>query len=346
MKLGRKNCVQGSLTVEACLALPIFLAFFFLLLFFTKIACLNIILDQAVKESAHQIAVRAYPLSFVNDYIDTKVLEGQSVSEFFQEQGNKVSTSSEIKLDELFLGRILTGKLQKLDLEKTWVGLKDSFRAEVNNNVEAALLSILLEPYLDLKEVGEDLLAQEILQNKLQYSRIINPEKIRLTMVKLPYGTVEHLNKTANFWYDDFSLKPEDDFQKDDVVLQLEYDLTLPIPFLGIKEIRLCHTAVERAWLFGGNGVYAVSRDEEGIDFNKYERYAPEGEGGGKKEDQDDDKEDKVQSVYVCKSRTKVYHSFRNCEYLIDKTGVREISLDEAEKRGLRAHGGCPKLFK
>ncbi|MDD4146140.1 MAG: hypothetical protein PHS83_03420 [Clostridia bacterium] len=339
MQRGSRKRNKGSLTVEACIALPVFLCFFYLLLFFTKIACLNIVLDHAVKETAQQLAAASYPLRFLNEEIDNKIAAGEQLPAFLQNEAVKIKAIGESTLEESLLDSILIGKLQKQDLEKMWDKIKNQVEGDCYNLVEGLLMKVLLQPYLDLKEVGQYCLAKEILDKQLQ-NNALDLEKIDLVLVELPQGFAEYQYKKDVLWYRDFGLRPDVDFDQDDVVIQLEYKAVLPLPFLALKEIQLCHTAVERAWLYGGNGVYAANREEEGIDFAQYSRKKQE----GKNEDRQEDEE--LEYVYLCRSPTKVYHYFRNCKYLEDKTGVRKISLEEAEKRGLRAHAGCPELFK
>lgn len=339
-----KKRMKGSLTVEACIALPVFLTFFFLLLFFTKIACLDIVLDQALKESARQIAAMSYPLNFFNDYIDNQIVEGEPLSKFFSHEVTSVQAIAAGTLEESLLTSILSGKLFRPDLEKTWQNLKEQITGDSLDLVEGMLVNTLFNPFLDLKETGQYQLAREVFENQLLNSRV-NPQQINFTLVKLPQSISEYEHKKAGMCYRDGTLTPDEDFHKDDVVLQLEYKVKLPLPFLGVREVLLSHTAVERAWLYGGNGVYAAERNEEGIDFDKYKpknQNAQQGEGAEEQEEQ----EEEVEYVFICKSRTKVYHSFRHCQYIVDKSGVRRISLEEAQKRGLRAHGGCPERFK
>ncbi|HHY06612.1 MAG TPA: hypothetical protein GX532_06550 [Clostridia bacterium] len=330
---------KGSLTVEACIALPVFLAFFYLLLFFTKIACINIVLDHAVKETARQLAAVSYPLRFFNEHLDLKIAEGDQLSSFLSQEAENIEAIGQDMLDKSFLESILTGQVQKLDLKKMWDEVKNQVKDDGYNLVEGALLEALLEPYLALKGAGQYYLAREILEQQLENSSL-DLAKLNLTLVEFPQSSAEYQYKKDVLWYRDFALEPDVDFSKDDVVLQLEYQAVLPVPFLAVQEIQLCHLAVERAWLYGGNGLYAANRAEEGIDFTKYSKRSSGSKG------EEENQEDEREYVYLCRSPTEVYHRFRDCKYIYDKTGVRKTSLEEAKERGLRAHAGCPELFK
>ena len=338
MRFGCRKKDKGSLTVEACIALPVFLSFFFLLLFFTKIACLNIVLDHAVKESARQIASMSYPLEFLNGYVDNKVAAGSPLDEFFQNQSAAVGTIVEKSWDESLLTTVFTGKFQKPDLEEIWGNIETKITDDFYNLVEGVIFKTLLGPYLDLKGSGQYYLVKKILEEQLQNSPV-NLGNLSVTFVELPQGTTEYEYKKDGIWYSDLLLKPDRDFSKEDVVIQAKYDAALPMPFLGIKHVQLCYTAVERAWLHGGNGIYAAAGDEEGIDFDRYNRYKLTGEERDKLKNQ-------VEYVYLCRSATEVYHPYRHCKYIVDKSGVRKVSLEEAKNMGLRVHGGCPVLFK
>ncbi|MGI6588684.1 MAG: hypothetical protein ACOX2N_07955 [Peptococcia bacterium] len=336
---GKRN--KGSLTVEACLAFPVFLAFFYLLLFFTKVACINIVLDHAVKDTARQLATVSYPLRFFNEHIDLKIAEGEQLPNFLENELAKIKAIGKSTLEKTLFESILTGKLQEVDLEKMWKKIINQVKDDAYNLVEGAIMKALLEPYFDLKGAGQYYLAKEILHNQLQNS-YLDLEKLSFTLVELPQGNAEYQYKKDISWYCNSQLEPDVDFSKDDVVLQLEYRVVLPVPFLALQEIQLCHVAVERAWLYGGNGLYAANREEEGINFTKYSKKEQAGSKGEGKENE----EKEVEYVYICRSPTEVYHCFRNCKYIYDKIGVRKISLEEAKERGLRAHAGCPELFK
>ena len=338
MRFGCRKKAKGSLTVEACIALPVFLSFFFLLLFFTKIACLNIVLDHAVKEAARQIASMSYPLEFLNGYIDDKVAAGVPLTEFFQDQSVQLGAIVDESLNESLLTSVFSGEVQTPDIEEIWHNMGAQLTENFYKLAEGYVFKSLIGPYFDLKGAGQYYLVKKILEEQLQ-NNAVDPRYLSVTSVELPQGTAEYEYKKDGEWYSDWELKPDLDFSKDDVVIRVKYDAALPIPFLGIKNIQLCYTAVERAWLHGGNGIYAAAGDEEGIDFDKYNRYKFSGEAKDKSKNQ-------VEYVYLCKSSTAVYHPFRYCKYIVDKSGVRKVSIEEAKDMGLRVHGGCPVRFK
>ena len=230
MLFGCKKKVKGSLTVEACIALPVFLSFFFLLLFFTKIAYLNIVLDHAVKESARQIASLSYSLEFLNGYIDNKVAAGVPITEFHQNQPAQVGAIVKKSLNESLLTTVLSGKVQKPDVEEIWEDIDNQITENFNTWVERLVYKALLGPYLDLKGSGQYYLVQKILEEQLQHS-MVNLEKLNVTFVELPQGIAEYEYKMDRNWYSDLQLKPNQDFSKDDVVIQVKYEAVLPIPF-------------------------------------------------------------------------------------------------------------------
>lgn len=330
-----KDNNKGSLTVEACIALPVFLCFFFLLLFFVKIACINIELDHAVKETARQIAASAYPLNFVNEYVDMHTETEGTLEGFFAKEVTKIKEMTEKEVKDTLATMILTGKVTKPDLEKYLGEIKGVLSQDTQDFYQVFIYQYVLPQVVELKETGQGLLVQNLLKDYLGKSNI-QPEQLRLSMVELPQSYAEYHYKKENSWYQETGLEPDHDFDRNDTVIQVDYIFRIPLPFFGQKELVLRHTAVERAWLAGGNGVYAANRGDEEVDISDL---VEETKNGGNKE-----KEPDKTYVFLCKSKTEVYHTRPDCDYLGSQ--VRVMTKEEAEALGLRAHGGCPRRFK
>ncbi len=328
--LGRKSN-KGSLTVEACIALPVFLCFFYLLLFFVKIACINITLDHAVKETAQQLAAVTYPVSYVNEYIDREVAKGKVFENFFAKEFKKVQDFHDRKVKETIITRIMTGEFAEIDVAKNIEEMGQIINKDLNTGLQGLVMQALLPPITELKEVGQYELAQKILNGYLANSKI-QQEKLSLNLVELPQGCAEYQLKKDRAWYQGIGLVPDEDFARDDVVIQLEYKFKIPLPFFGQKEVLLRHTAVEKAWLKGSNGVYTGSKKDEKLKLPALCK------------GNDPEKKDQDVEVYVCKSDTPVYHTRPDCDYLGSQITI--MTLEEAEKKGKRPHKGCPFRFK
>ncbi|MEA4846996.1 MAG: hypothetical protein VB106_07175, partial [Clostridiaceae bacterium] len=87
--------------------------------------------------------------------------------------------------------------------------------------------------------------------------------------------------------------------------LQLEYRYSVNLPFMEPLDIRMIHTAVERAWIKGSFGV--LTAEEEGLDLE------PEGS-----------------TVFI--TRTGIRYHKGNCRYL--RKSRIPINIEEAEGKG------------
>jgi len=326
------NNNQGSLTVEASIALPVFLCFFFFLLFFIKMACVQMEIDHAVKETARQLAACTYPLNYVNDYVDNNVEKKEILENFLPREKKKIKDTTGKALKESLLTTLLTGEFSLPDLDKSMEDIRKSIDADIMTGYEGMAWQFLLPAIVELKETGQDELVRRILREYLSDSTV-NQERLRVTLVDLPQAHVEYQYKKETAWYQETGLKPDADFSSDDVVIQVEYAFSIPLPFFGHKEILLRHTAVEKAWLKGGNGIYTADKGQEKIDLKDLVSSSKSKQ-----------KSEEEREVYVCKSNTGVYHTRSDCDYLGGQYTI--MTVKEAHALNKRAHAGCPYRFK
>lgn len=296
----------GVITVEASIALPIFLGFFFLLLYLTKAACIMLALDHAAVQTARHLAAASYPLAIIDEYVEERIEE-------------KVSQVISGKMPENTLSRILWGIQEEEDAESLLQTVMTSLTKEAGREAERLIKDNLLSQYNKLVQGGKNQLAAVLVQHYLD-ARLLNPDKLSIQMVKLPIEKTGLSQPGKAEEYAGTGLVPDDDFSEDDVVIQLEYELSLPIPFYRDRPIRLVATAIERAWLQGGDGVY--TEKEEGLDWLK--------------------KGSQAAYVYKARNGTK-YHLFKDCAYL--QKSCLPLTKDEALEQGLDLHKNCPYRF-
>jgi hypothetical protein len=285
---------KGSLTVEAAVILPLFLCFFFLLTFIVKAACIHVTLDHAVRETAKEIAATAYPLSYINEAVDELKEENDGLPD---------------KLGEYF-GELMTGTIDESKLQKMLLAISGGEFTE--------RLGFSWKKQLQYE------IAESILKKNLQ-GTVVNADEVVLCRAEFPQSDWEYENKRGNNEKEqqDDSNRPDDlhaammeellpdrDFEKDDIVIELEYRLAVPLALLKERPIVFRHAAVERAWLNGGNGVYS-NREERGI----YEQKTD------------------ARIVYV--TRTGVKYHREGCRYL-QKSKI-PLELKEAKK----SYGVC-----
>jgi len=318
---------KGALTVEACIALPVFLCFFLLLAFFIKVACINMVLDHAVNETAKQIATTCYPISFLNEMEDSLAEEGEAISmpSFKLEKANiDAYMSNGISSQDIF-SKLFSGNAELSDVNSIISSIGSSIEGDSGDFIKAILINVCKGKYLEVKTRAK-YIATKSLMDEFCDKSVVDKSRIKFILVEVPQAAWE------------FSLRKNDDDLKkiydemgyssnaDDVVVYIEYKIKVPVPFFGSKEIVLRHTAVEKAWLSGSNGIYSISDSESPSD-------STDGSTGDNEENSNNNN-DNGKTVYITRTGDK-YH-YRGCQYLA--RSCNPISLNEAESRG---YGPC-----
>lgn len=308
MQVKRKNPLvqtsKGSLTVEAALVLPLFLFAFLLFLFMLKVVYIQAALDHAVKETGREIAAVAYPLSFFNEWEDELLAEGEENT--FLTKELKGRESSFLPVYGEYIGDIFADGFVEGNLGKLWAITNGLSGQDGRSSIENSIIKKLSAYYYDLQEDSKYVVVDTLLFKHLETYEL-KAENLALCLVNLPQSKNSYNNNKDDPRYQESGLFPELDFSKEDVVIQAQYNVTIPLPFLTDNTVLLKSTAVERAWLHGSNGVY-TNRDEKGY----LETLQNEIES----------------TVYITRTGEK-YH-LSNCRYL--RKSKIPISLEEAKK--------------
>lgn len=235
------------------MALPVFLSVFFLLLFLVKFTCTGMLLDYAVNETAKEIAATAYPISFINELEDEKLAEyGESLPKPGQHSADSACGG--------ILDNLLSGDFKG-------IAAADSLTALIQDYIKGAAAGVIegITPsYWDMKSEGKEMIAGALLEEHLD-SPLIKRENVSLSLVEFPQSKSEYEGNFKSGKYESSGLIPGSDFTGDDVVVQLEYDYSLKLPFLEALHVKMVHTSVERAWINGGFGI--LTSEEEGLDL-------------------------------------------------------------------------------
>lgn len=265
--------------------LPVFLSLFFLLLYMVKFICTGMLLEHAVNETAKEIATSAYPISFINEFEDEKLQ---------QYGGVRIPTLVEEleKLEKQFwspypgnaLNVILSEDFRGEEAADALKSVLEDYRKGIIGGIVDSITPL----YWDMKSSAKYFIAETFILEHLD-SPLLEQESARLRLVEFPQGMAEFEARSQQDMYKNFGLVPGIDFGADDVVIQLEYDYRLKLPFIKEFDIKLVHTAVERAWLKGSFGVIAA--DAEGFDLEPVKR-----------------------TVYV--TRTGIRYHLGSCRYL------------------------------
>lgn len=233
------------------MTLPVFLSIFFMLLFLVKFACTEMLLDYAVNETAKEIAAAAYPISFINELEDEKIEDyGSETGEPGQQAG--ISSNNNI------FNMLISGDIKDLD---TAEALKDIVEY-YSNSIAGGLIDRITPAYWEMKSAGKYAIAEAVIGEHLD-SPLIEMGNLRLSMIEFPQSKSEYDANCKGGKYGSCGLTPIRDFSIDDVVVQLEYDYRVRLPFLEAFEVKMVHTAVERAWVNGSFGI--LTAEEEGF---------------------------------------------------------------------------------
>ena len=292
---------KGSITVEACVVLPVFLSLFFLLLFLVKFTCTGMVLDYAVNEAAKEIAATAYPISFINEFEDEKI-EGL---------GNAQIPSPEGELEK-FVNQNWNGSFSNIldvitsrDLDGTEItDALEVVLEDYNKGIIGGIVDRITPAYWDMKSAGKYIIADSLIKEHLD-NPLINQKGARLRLVEFPQGKEEYNARSVSGIFEKLGLIPDKDFNRDDVVLQLEYDYRVNLPFAAALNVKMVHTAVEKAWIKGSFGI--LTADDEGLDL--------EPKGG---------------MVFI--TRTGIRYHKGSCRYL--RKSRIPIEIGEAEGKG------------
>lgn len=261
MKIFMKNS-RGSVTVEASIAFPAFLSVFFLLLFLVRFTCTGILLDYAVNETAKEIAAAAYPISFLNELEDDKLQQYGAVRIPAPEeelQRDFGYTDGENPGDIISI--LISGSLREGNADKLFTDVLKDYK----RGIVGYLADSITPAYWDLKAAAKYKTIKVLLQEHLD-DKLIVPQNLRLRLAELPQSAAEYESRRKSGIYMKCGLTPGEDFGRDDVVIQLEYDYIVRLPFVKELNIRMVHTAVEKAWLAGGFGI--VTEKQEGLDLS------------------------------------------------------------------------------
>lgn len=252
---------KGSITVEACVVLPVFLCVFFLLLFMVRFTCTGMALDHAVNETAKEIAAAAYPITFANE------LEDESIGQY----GNSGIPTLKEELERLgqpgwetragnIPDIIALQDFKEEDFSKALEGILENY----GKGITGGAAERIAPSYWRMKSAVKYAIADTLVREHLDVP-LVSRQGVKLRLVEFPQSKAEYEAKTRTDAYRGFGLTPGRDFDSDDVVIQLEYGYRINFPFMKSFELKLIHTAVERAWIKGSFGI--ITADDEGLEL-------------------------------------------------------------------------------
>jgi hypothetical protein len=218
-------------------------------------------LDYAVNEAAKEIAASAYPISFINELEDEKISEYGDAKipkpeEEFEKFGKQLGEYS----NDNVLDILISGDYKSEDIGKAFEGVLEDYRKGIIGEV----INTATPVYWNMKSAAKYKIADTMIKEHLD-NTLINQNNARLRLVEFPQGKAEYDARSKSAVYESFGLTPGEDFNNDDVIIQLEYDYNVKLPFVKALNVKMVHTAVERAWVNGSFGI--LTEKEEGLDL-------------------------------------------------------------------------------
>jgi hypothetical protein len=219
------------------------------------------ILDYAVNEAAKEIAAAAYPISFINEFEDEKIEEfGNAQIPDLEEELEKLADQTWNGSFGNVLDVIISRDLNGTEITDVLKGVLQDY----SKGIMGGIIDKITPAYWDMKSAGKYVIADSLIKEHLD-NQLINKKAVRLRLVEFPQGKTEYDARSVSGAYEKLGLIPDKDFNRDDVVLQLEYDYKVKLPFTAALNVKMVHTAVERAWIKGSFGV--LTADDEGLDL-------------------------------------------------------------------------------
>lgn len=261
MAINKKS--RASLTIEAIIAFTCYLTFMFFLLNMVKMSMITIVVNGAANEAAKQIATAAYPLAMFNGAIEDGAEEAESLLGVDASESplDAFSVNNPMDMVNAVMNggteaavKHLSADIGSLAEYFTGVGMKDAFDIfyrganELISRQTIKLVGSMMNSYIDDSGMPID------------KSGI----KVRIAKLPLPSQLYESGINYGSGAYSDFKIS-KDDIEKDDVVIGIEYDYEINLPFLNKVSLKFRDAAVEKAWMTGCSSTPAAN---EGIDLD------------------------------------------------------------------------------
>lgn len=117
---------RGSLTLEAVIVFPIFLALLILLINFVKITMVYVAMDHAVSETTKLLATQAYPVKYLRANLQLDILQGvqsellgqiihgEAVDQLLRSKISSFYPLAQLKEQDFQITKIKLGPLEQL----------------------------------------------------------------------------------------------------------------------------------------------------------------------------------------------------------------------------------------
>lgn len=228
MKKISKN-EQGSMTVEAVIALPVFLMFFMFMMYMVNVCNAYLALNHAVDQTAKYTANNAYIYTLVNEKMDPA--ENQEAVE---------KKAKNLPFD------IIEARIRGENLSSAFKPVKALVIEFVKEKFKEQFLG-MVEDGMDgyFRNTSELLLMDLISGSKIDKNRV------EITLFKMPGGELSGENAK------EYSEK----FNSEDIVVQARYHMIVELPLMEPFDFQIVSTCVEKGFAKGSSGEYVSLED-------------------------------------------------------------------------------------
>jgi len=246
---------KGSITLEAALVLPLFLAFVLCLITIIRLTIVQMSLQNATSEMTKQVATHVYPVSLAYDTFQDSAL-GKAIRETY-----KLATSSEARMDKA--NDLIDQQVDKIITDPITDGLKQTMEEEgIDSSISEMVANFVKD---NLLSAASDELKQTVKEQALDpvqdanesldayTQRVEEQVKSRLTQAFNNAIRPFVLNFMDATWVDKDRLQVTEltlpNFAADNPKfgIEVEYTYKLVVPFISY-DLKLRTRSVERVW--------------------------------------------------------------------------------------------------
>lgn len=252
---------KGSLTVEATISMIFFLTAMLLFLLFIKISIVEYSLQNIASEATKRIASSSYIFQTIQNQFNYAEPEDEADKD--NRYGKEIAKIA-IKdvgggIFNIFTGNLLEGdsakKLTKIQGGSVKMGVDLIFSAGSLVLKSDAMQSTFFSKKRDM----QDKILKEVVEGTSDLNSFVDTQKIIVEYVKYPESSSMFSARKSNDIYKNIGIDAGSYLEKEDVMVVLSYPFEMNLPFVGKQKFIITKTAIEHAWLYGGNGITAKS---------------------------------------------------------------------------------------
>ena len=250
---------KGSLTVEACLSMVFFLTTMLLFLFFIKIVMIEYSIQNIASESAKRISSSTYAFQIIQNQFN--YCESIDDMEKDNRYGKQISKMVISDLGGGIFNMFTESLFEANDAKRLTSIEKGSFKLGINMIKSAGKMVLTSEmaeaKFFEIKQNMQDKIFQEVSMSIASSNKFLDKDKIIVEHIKYPEAATVFSKRLSNEIYDKIGVDGKTYLEREDVVVVLSYPFEMNFPFFGKQKFVITKTAVEHAWVYGGNGIVA-----------------------------------------------------------------------------------------